>query len=52
MITRRINRLVNENDPAARKQLASEVKKYIDDLYYEGKYLGRMVDRARKTLGG
>lgn len=51
MITRRINRLVNENSPSARKQLASEVKEYIDYLYYGGMRLGRTVDRARKALG-
>ena len=52
MITRRINRLVNEDDPSTRKELAREVKEYIDYLYKGGMRLGRIVDRARKTLGG
>ena len=50
MITRRINKLVNENGPPARKQLASEVKECIDYLHYGGMRPGRIVDRTRKTL--
>ena len=52
IITRRVNKLVNENNPSVRAELASEVKEYIDFLYYGGMRLGRMVDRARKNLGG
>ena len=52
LITRRINRLVNENDPSVRAELAREVKEHVAFLYQGGMRLGRMVDRARKNLGG
>ena len=50
MTTNRLNDLVKETDPAKRKELAAEAKKWIDYLYYDGKRLGQKVDRARKAL--
>ena len=50
MTTNLLNALVKETDPARRKELAAEAKKWIDYLYYDGKRLGQKVDRARKAL--
>ena len=48
--TIQLNALVKETDPAKRKELAAEAKKWIDYLYYDGKRLSQKVDRARKAL--
>ena len=50
IITRRLNRLINEQDQSARKQLVSEVVECVDYFYYQGKRLGSQVERARKVL--
>ena len=50
MTTNLLNALVKETDPARRKELAAEAKKWIDYLYYDGKRLGQKVDRVRKAL--
>lgn len=50
IITNRLNRLAKENDPAERRRLADEADECVGYLYYEGRRMGRQIDRARKTL--
>ncbi len=50
-ITYRLNRLKRENDPDKREQLVNEVNDLINYIYYSGKDMGRVIDRARKALG-
>lgn len=50
-ITNRLNRLSKENDPDKREELVVEVKALVDYIYYSGKDMGRLIDRARKALG-
>ena len=50
VISRRLKRLVTENDLAKRKQLSDEADRWVAYLYESGKHLGGRVDRARKAL--
>lgn len=52
MITRRLNRLVKEQDQSTREQLVSEIQECVDYFYYQGRRLGSQVERARKVLNG
>ena len=52
VITLRLNRLVNENDPSKREKLAEEADIWIDYLYENGKSLRDKVERARKAMDG
>ena len=45
VITRRLKRLVKENNQSAREKLADEADMWINYLYYDGKRLSRQVDR-------
>ena len=50
IITRRLNSLVRENGKTQRKELAEETKEMVDYLYYQGRRLGRTLDRVKKTV--
>ena len=50
MVTNRIRRLANENDPAIRKQLANEAEECVNYLYNEGQRLSKKINRIRETL--
>ena len=52
IISRRLKRLINEQDQSEREQLVNEVAECVDYLYYQGKSLGSQVERARKALNG
>jgi hypothetical protein len=44
--------LKNEKDQASREKLVQEVADRVNHLYYQGKDLGKQIDRARKALNG
>ena len=50
IITRRLNSLVRENSKTRRKKLAEEANEMVEYLYYQGRRLGRMVDRVKRVV--
>ena len=49
-ITNRLNRLIHEKDPDKRRVIVEAVQGYIDRFYYEGQYLGRVIQSIRKAI--
>ena len=49
-ITRRLNRLASEENPAQRAEIANDVDRYVDFLYDAAKHLRSQVNSARKAL--
>ncbi len=51
-ITIRLNKLLNENDPAKRADLVEEIKERVAYLNEGGKALGKTIDGIEKTING
>ena len=50
VITNRLKWLAKESDPQKREIWAAEADKWVDYLYYDGKRLGKRVDKVRRAI--
>ena len=51
IITNCLNDLIEESDPAARKELADRADYWVEMIYYDAKRLGSIVDQTISHLG-